>query len=428
MICHDAAGLKYRSGMHTLTLFFLGFLVAGTALKAYLALRQMRAVRAGRDRVPPPFDTRVTLEDHRKAADYTVARARAALAELGFDALLVVVLTLGGGLAALDRAVGVLGLGPLAHGTLVILATLVLMSVLSLPFALYSTFVIEARFGFNRTTWATFVADQIKGLVLMLVLGTPLVLLVLWLMRASGDAWWLYAWAAWAAFTLFLTWAYPTLIAPLFNRFTPLADAELAARIEALLERCGFHSKGIFVMDGSRRSSHGNAYFTGLGGAKRIVFFDTLLSSLEPPEIEAVLAHELGHFRMHHVRTRLLLSCAIALAGFALLGWLAGRPWFYTALGTEPSAHMALLLFVLVTPVFTFPLTPLAAALSRRHEFEADAYAVAQSDGHALAQALVKLYRDNATTLTPDPLHSRFYDSHPPAPVRVARLTSLASR
>jgi len=247
-------------------------------------------------------------------------------------------------------------------------------------------------------------------------------------MRTAGVAWWLYAWLAWVAFTLALTWAFPTLIAPLFNKFTPLADAALRERIEALLERCGFHSKGIFVMDGSRRSGHGNAYFTGLGNAKRIVFFDTLIESLEPVEIEAVLAHELGHFRRKHVRKRLALAVALAFAGFALLGWLVGTTWFYAALGVQPSPHMALLLFMLVAPVFTFPLTPLGSWLSRRHEFEADAYAVAQADGRSLAQALVKLYRDNATTLTPDPLHSTFYDSHPPAPIRVARLASLSAR
>jgi STE24 endopeptidase len=308
------------------------------------------------------------------------------------------------------------------------MSVLVLLSVLSLPFSVYRTFVIESRFGFNRTTPAVFVADQLKGLALLLLLGTPLVLLVLWLMRSAGSAWWLYAWAAWVGFTLALTWAFPTLIAPLFNKFTPLADAALRERIEALLERCGFHSRGIFVMDGSRRSSHGNAYFTGVGNAKRIVFFDTLIESLEPAEIEAVLAHELGHFRRKHVRKRLALAVVLALAGFALLGWLVQAPWFYAALGVQPSPHMALLLFMLVVPVFTFPLTPLASWLSRRHEFEADAYAVAQADGPSLAHALVKLYRDNATTLTPDPLHSSFYDSHPPAPIRVARLASLATQ
>jgi STE24 endopeptidase len=370
----------------------------------------------------------VTIEEHHKAADYTLACDGLGIVETLIDAALVVVWTLGGGLDLLDRSWSALALPPLATGTAVIMSVLILMSVLSLPFSLYRTFVIEDRFGFNRTTPGLFVADQLKGLVLLVLLGTPLVLLVLWIMRTAGAAWWLYAWLAWVAFTLALTWAFPTLIAPLFNKFTPLADAVLRARIEALLERCGFHSKGIFVMDGSRRSGHGNAYFTGLGNAKRIVFYDTLIASLEPLEIEAVLAHELGHFRRRHVRKRLALAMALALAGFALLGWLVQAAWFYAALGVQPSPHMALLLFMLVAPVFTFPLTPLASWLSRRHEFEADAYAVAQSDGPSLAQALVKLYRDNATTLTPDPLHSTFYDSHPPAPIRVARLAALAAR
>jgi STE24 endopeptidase len=414
--------------MRPLTALFLGFVVAGTLLKLWLALRQLHAVQRGRARVPTPFDTRVSLDEHHKATDYTAACGRLGLIETVYDAALLLAWTLGGGLALLERSWSALALPPLLHGTAVLMSALVTMAALSVPFGWYRTFVIETRFGFNRSTPGLYLADQLKGLGLLLLLGTPLVLLVLWLMRAAGPAWWLYAWSAWVAFTLLLTWAYPTLIAPLFNKFSPLADAALAARIEALLERCGFHSKGIFVMDGSRRSSHGNAYFTGLGNAKRIVFFDTLLQGLEPPEIEAVLAHELGHFRMHHVRKRLALSFALAFAGFAMLGWLAATPWFYAALGAPASPHMALLLFMLAAPVFTFPLTPLGSALSRRHEFEADAYAVAQADGHALAQALVKLYRDNATTLTPDTLHSAFYDSHPPAPMRVARLAALATQ
>jgi STE24 endopeptidase len=414
--------------MHPLTLIFVVLLLAGTMIRLWLALRQLGAVRAGRERVPAPFDARVTLEDHHTAADYTVACGRLGMIEMLVDAILLLGWTLGGGLALIDRTWSALALPPLIAGTAVILSALVIMSALSLPFGIYRTFVIETRFGFNRTTPAVFVADHVKALVLLLLLGTPLVLLVLWLMRSAGTLWWLYAWLAWVSFTLLLTWGYPTLIAPLFNKFTALDDEALAARINALLQRCGFHSKGIFVMDGSRRSSHGNAYFTGLGNAKRIVFFDTLLQGLEPAEIEAVLAHELGHFRKRHVRKRLLLAIVLALGGFAVLGLVAQAAWFYTALGVQSSAHMALLLFLLVMPIFTFPLTPLASWLSRRDEFEADAYAVEQSDAKSLAQALVKLYRDNATTLTPDPLHSRFYDSHPPAPIRVARLVELATR
>jgi STE24 endopeptidase len=414
--------------MRDFTLLFIAVLLAGTALRLWLGVRQLQAVRAGRARVPPPFDTRIALAEHQKAADYTAARVRLGAVETAVDAALLLGWTLGGGLAALDRLWSPAGLPPIVAGTAVILSAIVLMSILTLPFSLYRTFIIEERFGFNRTTPRLYALDQVKGLVLLLLIGTPLMLLILWLMRTAGVAWWLYAWLAWLGFTLALTWAFPTFIAPLFNKFTPLADSDLAKRIEALLQRCGFRSKGIFVMDGSRRSSHGNAYFTGVGNSKRIVFFDTLIHALEPPEIEAVLAHELGHFRKHHVRKRLAITFAMALAGFALLGWLAQQPWFYSALGVTPSPHMALLLFTLVAPVFTFPLTPIASAFSRRHEFEADAYAVENADAHCLAQALVKLYRDNATTLTPDPVHSRFYDSHPPAPIRVARLGSLATR
>ena len=414
--------------MQTFTLVFIAALLAGTALRLWLAARQLQAVRAGREQVPPPFDTRIALADHQKAADYTVARVRIGAVDTVVDAALLVAWTLGGGLAALDRLWSAPALPPTVTGTAVILSAMVLMSILALPFSLYRTFVIEERFGFNRTTLRLYAMDQLKGLLLLLVLGTPIVLLILWLMRTAGGAWWLYAWLVWLAFTLTLAWVYPTFIAPLFNKFTPLADADLVKRIEALLQRCGFRSKGLFVMDGSLRSSHGNAYFTGIGNSKRIVFFDTLLKALEPPEIEAVLAHELGHFRKHHVRKRLAITFALALAGFALLGWLAQQPWFYSALGVQPSPHMALLLFTLVSSVFMFPLTPIGSAFSRRHEFEADAYAVEHSDAQCLAHALVKLYRDNATTLTPDPVHSRFYDSHPPAPVRVARLGSLGTR
>jgi STE24 endopeptidase len=300
------------------------------------------------------------------------------------------------------------------------------MSAISLPLSLYRTFGIEARFGFNRTTPAIFVGDLLKGLVLSLALGAPLLYVVLLLMDRAGQLWWIYAWLVWVAFTLFITWAWPTLIAPLFNRFTPLSDETLKQRTEALLERCGFASKGVFVMDGSRRSVHGNAYFTGVGRNKRIVFFDTLIERLQAAEIEAVLAHELGHFRLHHVRSRLVLSLGMGLAGLALLGALATWPEFYASLGvTTASGHTALLLFVMVLPVFTFFLTPLSSWWSRKHEFEADEFAAKFANAQQLADALVKLYRDNATTLTPDELHSAFYDSHPPALIRIARLQQL---
>ncbi|MEL7449357.1 MAG: M48 family metallopeptidase [Pseudomonadota bacterium] len=414
--------------MHPFTLIFLVFLVAGTAFRAWLGLRQVRAVRARRAAVPTPFDKEISLADHQKAADYTAESTRFSIADHTVDALLLLGWTLGGGIALLDSAWAAAGLSPLLTGVAVITSALVIMTLLSVPASLYRTFSIEERYGFNKTTPGLFVSDMVKGLVLTALLGIPLVAVILWLMQRAGELWWLYAWLVWTAFTLLMTWAYPTLISPLFNTFSPLNNASMKERIEALLDRCGFRSKGIYVMDGSRRSAHGNAYFTGIGNNKRIVFFDTLIETLDESEVEAVLAHELGHFRMRHVRQRLIFTVLASLAGLALLGWLVGQSWFYTALGVpSASTHAALLLFLLVTPVFTFALTPLSTFWSRRHEFEADAYAAEQSDPAALIQALVKLYRDNATTLTPDPVHSSFYDSHPPAPIRVARLQELAS-
>jgi STE24 endopeptidase len=309
----------------------------------------------------------------------------------------------------------------------VILSVLLLMALIGLPLSLWSTFRLEARFGFNRTTLALFLVDRIKGLVLAALIGTPLLLAALELMDRAGALWWIYVWALWLGVSLLLTWAYPALIAPLFNRFSPLRDEALRTRIEALLQRCGFASRGVFVIDGSRRSAHGNAYFTGVGRNKRIVFFDTLISTLEPGEIEAVLAHELGHFKLHHIRRRLIISAVLALAGLALLGYLATRLWFYQGLGLPGASNYgALLLFMLVTPVFTFFVTPLAAHWSRRDEYAADAFAAQHTPAAALMAALVKLYRDNATTLTPDRVHSQFYDSHPPALARIARLRELA--
>jgi STE24 endopeptidase len=294
-----------------------------------------------------------------------------------------------------------------------------------LPFSLYHTFVIEERFGFNKTTPVTFIGDLAKQGLLMLLLGVPLTWAALWLMQGSGELWWLYLWLLWAGFSLLMFWAYPAVIAPLFNKFTPLDNEQLQQRIQALLDRCGFKSKGIFVMDGSRRSGHGNAYFTGMGRNKRIVFFDTLLETLEADEIEAVLAHELGHFKRRHVQKRIVIMMLMSLGGLALLGWLIQQTWFYQGLGvTQPSNHLALLLFLMVTPVFTLFLQPLASWFSRRHEFEADDYAASQSSAGYLIRALVKLYKENANTLTPDPLYSAFYDSHPPAPVRVAHLST----
>ena len=409
--------------MHQLTLLFALFLIAGTLLRIWLSRRQIQSVRANRDRVPDPFEPRISPDEHRKAADYTVARSHVSVVSDFVDPVLLVLWTLGGGLNLVDSLWRQAGLSPLVTGIATILSVFLLMGVLSLPFSIYRTFVVEERFGFNRITPAIFLTDLMKSILVSFLLGAPLIAMILWIMAVAGDNWWLYAWMSWAAFSLMITWAYPTFIAPIFNKFEPLTDHSLKSRIESLLSRCGFRSNGIFVMDGSRRSSHGNAYFTGLGNQKRIVFFDTLMETLDPAEIEAVLAHELGHFRLRHVRKRLLVGLALTLAGFALLGWSAQQGWFFSALGVDvASDHMAILLFLMVVPVFTFPLTPIGAYLSRRHEFQADEYAANQSDGQALVSALVKLYRDNATTLTPDRIYSGFYDSHPPAPRRIERL------
>jgi STE24 endopeptidase len=411
--------------MHWFTEVFVIVLVAGTLVRSWLNQRQIAAVQRHRDRVPEPFAGEIELEAHQKAADYTTALGQLGRWDNLLDAAVALLLTLGGGIAAIDSLWSAAEWSQPWHGTAVVLSTVLLTSAIGLPLSLYRTFVIEARFGFNRTTLGLFVLDLIKGLVVGLILGTPLIAIVLWLMERAGSWWWLYAWLVWVAFTVFVTWAWPTLIAPLFNKFTPLADQTLKERTEALLARCGFASKGVFVMDGSRRSVHGNAYFTGVGRNKRIVFFDTLLERLQAQEIEAVLAHELGHFRLHHVRSRLFVSFATSLAGLALLGLLAAWPDFYAALGVpRATPHTALLLFMIVLPAFTYFLTPLGAWWSRKHEFEADEFAAKHANASELATALVKLYRDNATTLTPDKLHSAFYDSHPPALVRIARLRS----
>lgn len=409
--------------MHLLTPIFVAALTLTLLVRTWLALRQLQHVRSHRDRVPEPFAADITLQVHRKAADYTAAKVNLSLISMALDFALVLVWTLGGGLATLDDALRGTHLGPINTGVLVIASFVLLNALIGLPLSLYSTFGVEADFGFNRTTWKTYVLDMLKTLVLSVVLGAPLLYAALALMGRAGHLWWLYVWALWFGFSLFMTWAYPKFIAPLFNKFSPLTDEALKARIETLLTRCGFTSRGVFVMDGSTRSAHGNAYFTGFGANKRIVFFDTLMEKLEPVEIEAVLAHELGHFRLRHVLQRLLLTAVLGLAALALLGWLADQDWFYMGLGVPaPSDYAALLLFTLLLPPFLFCFEPLASAWSRRHEFQADAYARQQADGAALVRALVKLYRDNASTLTPDPLHSAFYDSHPPALLRIARL------
>jgi STE24 endopeptidase len=411
--------------MNSFTLLFVSLLGLSVLLRLWLAGRHLRHVTAHRPAVPAAFRDRISLADHQKAADYTRAGVKLGMIELLYGTLLLLLWTLGGGLDLLGQWWSGLGLGGIATGIAILVSAFAIMAILDLPAQLYSTFVLEERFGFNRTTPATFVSDLLKHTLLLAALGIPLAWVALTLMAQAGSLWWLYLWAVWVSFSLFMMWAYPAFIAPLFNRFSPLEDDALRARIQRLLDQCGFRSQGIFVMDGSRRSGHGNAYFTGFGRNKRIVFFDTLLKDLEPAEIEAVLAHELGHFKRKHVQKRLLSMMAMSLAGLALLGWLIEQPWFYQGLGVTQASHaMALLLFLLVSPVFTFFLQPLFAFWSRRHEFEADEYAAQQANAQDLIKALVKLYQENASTLTPDPLYSAFHDSHPPAPVRVAHLTS----
>jgi len=410
--------------MNGFTLLFLAALALMVAVQWWLARRQLRHVAKHRTSVPPAFRGQISLDDHQRAAAYTLARTRLGRWELLYGSALLLLWTLGGGIDLLDRLWRMAELPPLAAGVGLLLSALLLMGLLELPFAWYRTFRLEQRFGFNRSTPALFIGDLLKQGLLVVLLGGPLAAVVLWLMAAAATWWWLYVWLVWLGFGLLVLWAYPAVIAPLFNKFEPLDDAALRRRIERLLQRSGFAASGVFVMDGSRRSAHGNAYFTGLGRNKRIVFFDTLLRSLDENEIEAVLAHELGHFRHRHVRQRLLLSAAFSLTGLALLGWLAETPWFYHGLGvSQPARPVALLLFLLVVPVFTFFLHPLLTRRMRRQEFEADDFAVSQSDAAHLVRALVKLYQDNASTLTPDPLYSAFHDTHPPAPVRIARLT-----
>jgi STE24 endopeptidase len=415
-----------------LTIAFVAFLLAMVGLKYWLAFRQIRYVTAHADAVPRQFADRVSLDAHRRAAAYTVEKTRLGLVETAVGAALLVGITLLGGLDWIVARLAELGTGDFALQLLIVAVVLLLVSLLDLPFAWYRQFRIEQKFGFNRMTLALWIADLAKSLVLTALLGLPLLAAVLWLMGEAGALWWIYAWLLWVGFNALVLVLYPTLIAPLFNKFEPLKDGGLAERITALLQRTGFSSKGVFVMDGSRRSAHGNAYFTGLGRAKRIVFFDTLVERLQPSEIEAVLAHELGHFKLKHIAKRLVFSFVASLAFLALLGWLITQPWFYSGLGVTPSLAgsnhgVALVLFALVLPVFTFVFAPLASLLSRRHEFEADAFAARHASAGDLVSALVKLYQDNASTLTPDPLHSAFYDSHPPASIRIERLVQQAA-
>ena len=408
------------------TALFLAALFATTLMRLWLAVRHMRHVQSHRGAVPSAFHEAIPLPSHQKAADYTVAKVRVALIDVVVGTGLLLVLTVGGLLQWLYQAwQSWFAAGGYAHGIAFVASVAVIGFLVDLPFSLYRTFVIENRFGFNKMTWSLWLADLAKEALLAAVIGLPVLFVVLWLMGAMGSYWWLYVWAFWLVFNLLVLLVYPSFIAPLFNKFSPLQDDALKSRIEALLARCGFRSSGLFVMDGSRRSAHGNAYFTGFGAAKRIVFFDTLLEKLSPTEIEAVLAHELGHYKHHHVWKRIAVLGAASLGLFWLLGYLIDQPWFYQGLGmTAQGTAPALVLFALVLPVFVFPFAPLMSQFSRRHEFEADAYAARQTGARDLVTALVKLYRDNAATLTPDPLYSKFYDSHPPAALRVARLQS----
>ena len=415
------------------TALFAALLVLGLAIRCYLALRQIRHVAEHRGQVPAAFASTITLASHQKAADYTIAKARFGLLEMAFGAAMLLGWTLLGGIDALNQALTQSGLarfGGLAP-QLALLAIFSLVSgLLDLPFTLYSTFRLEERFGFNKMTPRLWLADLAKSTALGIVIGLPIAALILWLMGSAGKFWWLWAWAVWMGFNLLALVLFPTVIAPLFNKFKPLDDEALTARVSALMKRCGFAAKGLFVMDGSKRSAHANAYFTGFGAAKRVVFYDTLLKQLSPAEVDAVLAHELGHFKHKHLIKRIALLFAISLAGFALLGWLSSQAWFYTGLGVRPNIDapndaLALLLFLLVVPLFTFFISPLMAQLSRKHEFEADAYAMAQTDGRDLQSALLKLYQDNASTLTPDPVYVKFYYSHPPASERLGRMNRV---
>ncbi len=413
----------------TLTLTFIELLILTTLIRLWLGSRQIRHVQANRAQVPTAFADNISLEAHQKAADYSSAKTRLVLVEVVVQALLLLAFTLGGGLQWLDDAWrNVLQNHEIIRGALVICSAMLISALIDIPFEYYKTFTVDERFGFNKMTKAMFFGDLVKHSLVGLALGAPILFAALWLMQGAGQYWWFYLLVVWSAFNIIMLAVYPTFIAPLFNKFTPLADENLKSRIEALLVKCGFKSQGLFVMDGSARSSHGNAYFTGFGSSKRVVFFDTLLSRLNTEEIEAVLAHELGHFKHHHVIKRIVMLFAMSFFGLALLGWLINEAWFYNGLGvTTPSNHMALILFLLVSPVFMFLLRPLMASYSRKNEFEADDYAAKHANANHLVEALVKLYRDNASTLTPDPLHSAFYDSHPPASIRISKLAAYTN-
>lgn len=415
--------------MNAFSALFVALLALTLAMQQWLGRRQISYVQAHRNSVPAAFAHDISLEAHQKAADYSIAKSRLGLKETATSAIVLLLLTLGGGLQFIDTQWhALIASHEMLTGVLVILTAVIITSLADLPYDYYKTFTIDQKFGFNKMTPAMFFQDLFKNAFVGLIMGLPLLFAALWLMKSAGSYWWLWLWCVWAVFNLLILAIYPTFIAPLFNKFSPLTDDALKVRIETLLTKCGFKSQGLFVMDGSRRSSHGNAYFTGFGANKRVVFFDTLLERLDGDEIEAVLAHELGHFKRRHVIKRIVMMFAVSFVGLALLGWLKQTEWFYTGLGVSiPSDHMALLLLLLVSPVLTFLLRPMFAAFARSNEFEADEYAAQHSSARHLVEALVKLYRDNASTLTPDPLHSAFYDSHPPASIRVAHLEKLSA-
>ena len=415
------------SASFTLTVCLAVALVLGLVLKFWLASRQIRHVAQHRNSVPAAFANNISLAAHQKAAAYTVAKARFGLLEMALGTAVLLGWTLLGGLSALNQTLLQWLGGGMWQQIALLAAFLLIGALVELPMTLYQTFVLEERFGFNKMTFRLWLADLLKSSVMGALIGLPIAALILWVMGATGSRWWLWAWGVWMGFNLLLLLIYPSFIAPLFNKFQPLEDETLKARVTALMQRCGFAAKGLFVMDGSKRSAHANAYFTGFGAAKRVVFYDTLLAKLSAGEVDAVLAHELGHFKHKHIIKRIVSMFAISLAGFALLGWLARQAWFYTGLGVSPNLNypndaLALLLFLLAMPVFSFFISPLFARLSRKHEFEADAYAVAQTSGADLSTALLKLYEDNASTLTPDPVYVKFYYSHPAASERLQRM------
>jgi STE24 endopeptidase len=416
------------------TLLFCAALLLGVLAKLYLSARQVKHVAQHRAQVPAAFASTVTLQAHQKAADYTLAKSKLGMLELALGTAVLLGWTLLGGLDALNQLIQSASWAannPLWAQLALLAAFALIGGLIDLPLSLYATFGLEERFGFNKITPGLWAADLAKGLVLAAVIGLPIAALIVWLMGAAGALWWLWAWAVWMGFNLLVLVLYPTVIAPMFNKFKPLDDEALRERVTALMQRCGFAAKGLFVMDGSRRSAHANAYFTGFGAAKRVVFYDTLLKQLNPGEVDAVLAHELGHFKHKHIIQRIVMMFAVSLGGFALLGWLSQQLWFYTGLGVRPQLAapndaLALLLFLMVVPVFSYFVSPLSARLSRKHEFQADAYACQQASGQDLSSALLKLYKDNASTLTPDPVYARFYYSHPPASERLARLQGAA--